>query len=81
MHTNLCESTMLGMLKSVYSSHNYKWLVFGAIGLGSLTNVIHHGSISIALPTIAREFDVSLTTIQWVVLAESLTISAMLLPL
>ncbi|HIA76481.1 MAG TPA: MFS transporter [Dehalococcoidia bacterium] len=69
------------MLKSVYSSSNYKWLVFSAIGLGSLTNVIHHGSISIALPTIAREFDVSLTTIQWVVLAESLTISALLLPM
>lgn len=81
MRASLSESTIFVMLKSVYSSHNYKWLVFAAIGLGSLTNVIHHGSISIALPTIAREFDVSLTTIQWVVLAESLTISAMLLPM
>ena len=69
------------MLQTIYSSKNYRWFVFAAIGLGSITHVIHVGSISIALPTIAREFNVSLTTIQWVVLAESLTLSAMLLPM
>ena len=51
------------------------------MAIGSLTNVIHHGSVSIALPTLAKDFDVSLTTIQWVVLAEALTISSMLLPM
>jgi len=70
-----------GVLKPLYDTRYYKWLVFSAVGLGSLTNVIHHGSVGIALPTIAQTFNISLTTIQWVVLAESLTISAMLLPI
>ena len=70
-----------GVLKPLYNTSYYKWLVFSAVGLGSLTNVIHHGSVGIALPTIAQTFNVPLTTIQWVVLAESLTISAMLLPI
>jgi len=70
-----------GVLKPLYDTSYYKWLVFSAVGLGSITNVIHHGSVGIALPTIAQTFNISLTTIQWVVLAESLTISAMLLPI
>ena len=69
------------MRSSVFQSTNYKWIVFTVVGLGSITNVIHHGGVSIALPTIAQYFSVPLTTIQWVVLAESLTISAMLLPM
>ena len=69
------------MRSSVFQSTNYKWIVFTVIGLGSITNVIHHGGVSIALPTIAQYFGVPLTTIQWVVLAESLAISAMLLPM
>lgn len=81
MHAKGPESKISPMLQTIYSSNNYRWLVFAVIGLGSITNVIHHGSISIALPTIAREFDVPFTTIQWVILAESLTVSAMLLPM
>ena len=66
---------------SCYQSPNYKWIVFATVALGSITNVTHHGSVSIALPTIAQNFSVSLTTVQWVILAESLAISAMLLPM
>ena len=69
------------MRNSILKSSNYKWYVFFAMATGSLTNVIHHGAVSIALPTLAKEFDVSLTIIQWVVLAEALTISSMLLPM
>ena len=36
---------------------------------------------TIALPTIARHFDTDLATVQWVVIAEALTISALLLPI
>ena len=43
--------------------------------------VFHHIGINVALPTIAQHFGVSLTTVQWVVLGESLTISALLLPM
>ncbi|MFL2783618.1 MAG: MFS transporter [Dehalococcoidia bacterium] len=69
------------MQPRLYNSTHYKWMLFFALGLGSVTNVAHHGSVGIALPTIAQFFGVSLTTVQWVVLAESLTISAMLLPM
>ena len=66
--------------KLIYKE-NYKWLVFSVVAIGSITNVTHHGSVGIALPTIAEDFGVSLTTIQWVVLAETLTISVLLLPM
>ena len=41
----------------------------------------HYASVIIALPTIAQSFSVDLTIVQWVILAETLTISALLLPM
>ena len=40
-----------------------------------------HGSINIALPTIARHFETDLPSVQWVVTGFALTISALLLPM
>lgn len=59
----------------------YRWWVFAAVALGTLTSVINHGGMSVALPTIAQYFDADLSTVQWVVIAEGLTISALLLPM
>ena len=59
----------------------YRWWVFCAVALGTLTSVINHGGMSVALPTIAQYFDADLSTVQWVVIAEGLTISALLLPM
>lgn len=69
------------MLPRLSDTKHYKWLVFFSVAIGSVTNVTHHGSVGIALPTIAEDFQVSLNTIQWVVLAETLTISIFLLPM
>ena len=69
------------MLSKLTHEENYKWLVFSVVAIGSITNVTHHGSVGIALPTIAKDFGVSLTSIQWVVLAETLTTSVLLLPM
>ena len=69
------------MLSKLTHSLHYKWIVFSVVAIGSITNVTHHGSVGIALPTIAEDFGVSLTTIQWIVLAETLTISVLLLPM
>ena len=44
-------------------------------------SVTHHASVIIALPTIAQSFSVDLTIVQWVILAETLTVSALLLPM
>lgn len=60
---------------------SYRWWVFSAVALGTLTSVINHGGMSVALPTIAQYFDADLSTVQWIVIAEGLTISALLLPM
>ena len=59
----------------------YKWWVFAAVALGTLTSVVNHGSMSVALPTIAQHFGADLSTAQWVVIAEGLAISALILPM
>ena len=66
---------------AVAGSPRYKWWVFAAVGLGSFTGVMTFGSVNVALPTIADHFGSDLTTIQWVVIAQTLTISALLLPM
>ena len=68
-------------LTSVRSSSNYKWWAFLAIAVGTFTSVMDHGTVIVALPTIADEFDADLPTLQWVVVGYLLTISALLLPM
>ena len=62
-------------------SSNYKYWGFGAIAIGSFSNVIDHGSVNVALPSIASNFSSDLPTVQWVVIGYLLTISALLLPM
>ena len=49
--------------------------------MGSFTGVMTFGTVNVALPTIADHFGTDLPTIQWVVIAQTLTISALLLPM
>ena len=70
-----------GSTNSLTGSPNYKYWVFGALAIGTFASVVDHGSVNIALPTIARNFQTDLTTIQWVVITYALTISALLLPM
>ena len=60
---------------------SYKYWVFGAIAVGTIGSVIDHGSTNVALPTIAGHFNTDIPTVQWVVLAYVLTITALLLPM
>ena len=62
-------------------SENYKWWALGTIAIGIFMSVIDHGSAAVALPTIAIHFGASLPTVQWVVVAYSLTVSVLLLPM
>ena len=59
----------------------YKWQAFGAVALGLFAAVSDHGSVTVALPTIADHFGTDLPTAQWVVIGYALTISALLLPM
>ena len=65
----------------ISSGPNYKWWVFAAVGIGTITSVVNHGGMSVALPTIAQHFNADLSTAQWVVVAEGLAISALILPM
>ena len=69
------------LASGVFDRPVYKWWVFAAVALGTLTSVINHGSMSVALPTIAQHFGADLSTAQWVVIAEGLAISALILPM
>lgn len=60
---------------------NYKFWVFGALSIGLFASVADHGSVGVALPTIAEHFNTDLPTSQWVVIGYALTISAFLLPM
>ena len=69
-------------LRSAFAkSRNYKYWAFGAIAIGTFGSVMDHGSVEVALPTIASRFDTDIPTIQWVVLGFALTITALLLPM
>ena len=65
----------------IFDSPSYRWWVFSAVALGTLASVINHGGMSVALPTIAQHFTADLATAQWVIIAEGLAISALILPM
>ena len=69
------------MLSAIARSPNFKWWAFASIAIGTFSNVMDHGSVIVALPSIAEEFDSDLPTVQWVVVGYSLSIAAFLLPM
>jgi EmrB/QacA subfamily drug resistance transporter len=58
----------------------YKWKAFWVIALAFVTMVMDFSVTGVALPTIAREFNLTLRVVSWVAIAGSLTITAVLLP-
>lgn len=58
----------------------YKWVAFAAVGSFLVTAVFALTMVFVALPAVADEFDVTLSAASWIVIANSLTISALLLP-
>ena len=69
------------MRAALTRSPNYKWWAFIAIGTGTFVSVVDHGTILMAMPTIADHFDANLPTAQWVVVGYALAISALLMPM
>ena len=66
-------------LSTTFSS-NYKWWVFRTIALGTFVSVLSAASVPLALSTIGKHFDTDLSTVQWVTIGETLSISVFLLP-
>ena len=59
--------------------YSRKWFVMAAVGVGILLGTIDASIIYIALPTLAREFNTSFSTVQWVAHAYMLTLSTLTL--
>ncbi len=68
-------------LTSIKQSSNYKWWVFGTVATGTFMSVLGHGSVLIALPTIARHFDATLTAALWITISETLAVTSLILPM
>jgi len=60
---------------------NRKWRAFAAIGVAFVTNVLAMSMVFVALPSIADDFGITLRAVAWVVIAQSLTISSLMLPM
>ena len=74
-------SSISGPIRSLRSSPNYKYWVYGAVAIGLWINVTDQSGINIALPEIAEEFTADIPTVQWITLGYSLATSAMLMPM
>lgn len=59
----------------------YRWRAFWAVALSLFTMVMSFSIVFIALPAIADDFGVTLRQASWVIISQSLTISAFMLPL
>ena len=62
-------------------SGSNKYVIFGALAIGLFASVVDHGSVIVALPSIAEDLRIELPSVQWVVIGFALTISALLLPM
>ena len=69
------------MFRSITTSPNYKWWVFGTIAIGTFISVVDGGSVLVALPDIEGHFGADLPTVQWVIVGYVLAISVLLLPM
>ncbi|MCP5026639.1 MAG: MFS transporter, partial [Actinomycetia bacterium] len=67
--------------RSEVDDTTYKWKAFGAVGLFFLTSVLAFAMVFLTLPAIADDFGVTLRDASWVVIAYTLTITALLLPM
>ena len=56
-----------------------KWLVLSAVSLGTFMATLNASIVNISLPTISRDFDASISDVQWVVVAFLLAAGALLL--
>ncbi|MBX7112453.1 MAG: MFS transporter, partial [Dehalococcoidia bacterium] len=59
----------------------YKWKAFIAIGIAFVTQVTSMSMVFVALSSIADDYDVTLRAVAWVVVAQALTISALMMPM
>ncbi|SVD02015.1 uncharacterized protein METZ01_LOCUS354869, partial [marine metagenome] len=67
--------------KSGNKSDSYHWKVFWVVGIALFAMVLDFSIVSLALSSIADEFEVTLRAVTWVVISTALVTSAIMLPL
>ena len=68
VHQFRTNTTLQGAHLNLARGENYKLWVFAALAIGLFASVADHGSVGVALPTIAEHFNTDLPTSQWVVI-------------
>ena len=69
-----------GMKPPAQRDYSRKWTAFAAIGISFVTQVLSQSMVFVALSAIADDFGVTLRLVSWVVVAQALTISALMMP-
>ena len=69
------------MIASLASSPRFKWYAFTTMAVGIFASVVDHGSVGVALPTIATHFHADIPSVQWLMIGFAMTIIALLLPM
>ncbi len=59
----------------------HKWRAFAVIAISFVTMVMSMSMVFVALAAIADDFGVTLAAVSWVVIAQALTISALMMPM
>ncbi len=59
--------------------NNRKWLVLSAVSIGTFLSTLSGSIVNISLPTIAHDFGVGISEIEWIVVAYLLTAGSLLL--
>lgn len=65
---------------TITRADNYQWIALFAVSLSVFTTVVDFSGITVALPTMADDLDLSLPAASWIILASTLTIIAVLVP-
>jgi EmrB/QacA subfamily drug resistance transporter len=67
-----------GQTTSAAGGDSYKWIAAPVVLVGAVMVILDQTVVNVALPTLQKDFDVSLTQIQWVVTAYSLALAAVI---
>ena len=71
----------LSPISAITESTNYKWFAYATIAVGIGMSVIDQTGLNIAIPVISKYFSLDIPTVQWLILANILTTSALFLPM
>ena len=69
------------MIASLAAGPRFKWYAFAAMAVGTFASVVDHGSVGVALPSVATHFRTDIPSVQWLVIGFAMTIIALLLPM